>query len=133
MNAMRSLLLVALVAALTGTALAQMTGTAPAPAMVLVKGNASILAAPNGMTLYVYDRDATGKSNCNGPCAGNWPPLLVTGNARPFGLYTIITRDDGTRQWAYAGRPLYFWKNDKAPLDTTGDHFANNLWHVATP
>lgn len=32
----------------------------------------------NGMTLYTFDKDAGGKSMCNGDCATNWPPLKVT-------------------------------------------------------
>jgi predicted lipoprotein with Yx(FWY)xxD motif len=51
----------------------------------------------------------------------------------PMGDYTIITRDDGTKQWAYKGRALYTWKNDKKPSDITGDGFLNGAWHIAKP
>jgi predicted lipoprotein with Yx(FWY)xxD motif len=47
--------------------------------------------------------------------------------------YTIITRDDGSNQWAYKGRPLYTWKDDKKPGDITGDGFLNGAWHIAQP
>jgi hypothetical protein len=53
--------------------------------------------------------------------------------AMPMGDYSIITRDDGTKQWAYKGRPLYTWKNDKKPGDITGDGFLNGAWHIAQP
>ncbi|MDB5627258.1 MAG: Secreted repeat protein, partial [Tardiphaga sp.] len=33
------------------------------------------LVDAKGMTLYTFDKDVGGKSMCNGPCAGNWPPL----------------------------------------------------------
>jgi predicted lipoprotein with Yx(FWY)xxD motif len=86
----------------------------------------------NGMTLYSFDKDAagSGKSVCNGPCAANWPPLLADDAAAAMGKWSLVTRDDGKRQWAYEGKPLYYWSKDQKPGDTTGDGF-NNLWHVA--
>jgi len=42
-------------------------------------------------------------------------------------------RDDGSKQWAYKGRPLYHWVKDAKPGDMTGDGFLNNSWHVAKP
>ncbi len=83
-----------------------------------------------GMTLYVFDRDAGGKSACNGPCATNWPPLLVVGDGAASGDWTIIVRDDGAKQWAYKGKPLYTWGKDTKPGDKTGDG-VNNVWHTA--
>jgi predicted lipoprotein with Yx(FWY)xxD motif len=85
------------------------------------------------MTLYTYDPDKIGTSVCNGACAGNWPPLTASAGDTPVGTYTIITRADGTLQWANDGKPLYRWKNDKKPGDTTGNGVANNTWHVAYP
>ena len=64
------------------------------------------LIGPNGNTVYVFGKDVVGTSNCNGQCATNWPPLTVAPNARAMGDYTIVTRSDGTRQWAYKGQPL---------------------------
>jgi len=92
-----------------------------------------VLTNDNGMTLYVFDKDSAGKSACNGPCTGNWPPLAAAAGAMPMGNYSVITRDDGSKQWAYKGRPLYTWKNDKKPGDTTGDGFLNGAWHIAQP
>ena len=93
-----------------------------------------VLADSQGMTLYTFDKDATpGKSVCNGPCAQNWPPLAVAANAKPMGNWTIVTRDDGSKQWAYKGKPLYTFAKDKKPGDTTGNGFLNNAWHVAKP
>ena len=83
-----------------------------------------------GMTLYVFDRDAGGKSMCNGPCAANWPPLLVVGDAKASGDWIIIVRDDGAKQWGYKGKPLYNWSKDAKPGDKTGDG-VNNVWHTA--
>lgn len=93
-----------------------------------------VLIGPTGMTLYTFDRDAvgSGKSACNGPCATAWPPLPVAENAKPIGPYTIIVRDDGKKQWAYKGAPLYYWSKDTKAGDKTGDGF-NKVWKVARP
>lgn len=91
------------------------------------------LVGPNGMTLYTFDRDAAGagKSACNGPCAKNWPPLLA-GSDTPTGDFTVVERDDGARQLAYKGKPLYYWVKDTQPGDRTGDG-VNQVWRTAKP
>jgi predicted lipoprotein with Yx(FWY)xxD motif len=81
------------------------------------------------MTLYTFDKDAGGKSACNGPCAGNWPPFTAGSDAKSSGEWSIIARDDGSKQWAYKGKPLYLWSKDQKPGDMTGDGF-NGIWHV---
>lgn len=86
-----------------------------------------------GMTLYTFDKDTAGKSACNGPCAKNWPPLLVADGAKASGAWSMVTRDDGLKQWAYEGKPVYGWVKDTKPGDTTGDGFLNGAWHVARP
>lgn len=88
-----------------------------------------VLVGGNGMTLYTYDKDAEGKSMCNGKCAENWPPLY-TEDTTPAGDFSVITRDDGKKQVAYKGKPLYYWVKDQKPGDKTGDG-VNNVWHVA--
>lgn len=117
--------------ALGNVAQAQMAAP-PKPIAVVTMGANSMLTGAGGMTLYIEDTDVGGKSVCNGPCAANWPPLAAPADAKPAGNYTIITRDDGSLQWAYNGKPLYYWKNDKQPGDTTGDGVAGR-WHVAKP
>lgn len=92
------------------------------------------LVGPTQMTLYVFDRDeaSSGQSVCNGNCATNWPPMLAPANVQPMGDWTVIIRDDGQRQWAYKGKPLYYWAKDRQPGDVTGDGMGN-VWHTATP
>ncbi|WP_112664499.1 COG4315 family predicted lipoprotein [Microvirga flavescens] len=85
-----------------------------------------------GMTLYTYDRDEPNKSNCVGMCAQNWPPLTAVADAKGTGEWTVITRADGTKQWAHKGKPLYGWTKDSKPGDVMGDG-VNNVWHVAQP
>jgi len=93
-----------------------------------------VLVDAKGMTLYTFDRDVggSGKSVCNGPCAANWPPFMVSGGGASTAAYQVITRDDGGKQWAYQGKPLYTWSKDAKPGDKTGDGF-NNVWKVAKP
>ena len=102
--------------------------TAPAAPAMLASG---ALVAPNGMTLYTFDRDAagSGKSVCNGPCAALWPPMMAVASDKPTGAYTVVTRDDGTMQWAYKGKPVYFYKPDQKAGDRTGDNF-RDVWHI---
>ncbi|MDE2396891.1 MAG: hypothetical protein KGM91_15765 [Burkholderiales bacterium] len=115
-----------LLSALLATACASASG--PAPAMT----QDGALVGANGMALYVFDRDAAGKSACNGPCAANWPPLAAAAYAPASGDWSVVTRDDGSRQWAYKGRPLYFWSRDKKAGERSGDGF-NGVWHLARP
>jgi len=93
-----------------------------------------MLVGPNGMTLYIFDKDAagSGKSVCNGPCATNWPPLMASDSDKASGDYMIITRDDGKKQWAMKGKPLYYWIKDTKPGDKTGDG-VQGVWHIVKP
>ncbi len=119
------------VAALAALAFAGSALAAPAKTGTSAKG--PVLTDSKGMTLYTFDKDAGGKSACNGPCAGNWPPLKASASDKAEASYTVIKRDDGSMQWAYKGKPLYTWKNDKKAGDITGDGFLNGAWHIAKP
>jgi predicted lipoprotein with Yx(FWY)xxD motif len=123
----RTVIAVAL-AAMLG-ACASMYGT---PMEAKVDNGTLVNAA--GMTLYTFDKDAAGdgKSACNGPCAANWPPLHAGANDQVSGNWSAITRDDGSKQLAYKGKPLYLWVKDHKPGDRTGDGVLK-VWHVATP
>lgn len=90
-----------------------------------------MLVDAKGMTLYTFDRDVagSGKSVCNGDCAVKWPPLFAAAGDKPSGDYTIVVRDDGKRQWAYKGKPLYLWPEDQEPGDKYGDNY-NKVWHI---
>lgn len=114
---------------------AALTGESP-PA----RSRDGVLVDAHGMTLYTYDEDSTSARNsrrargstCAGECARNWPPFAAPEDARPLGDYTLVGRDDGSKQWAYKGKPLYFRSADRTPGDRTGDG-AGNLWRVARP
>jgi len=87
-----------------------------------------------GMTLYTFANDTAGKSNCNGACATAWPPLAAdSASVAPLnvpGSFSVITRDDGTKQVAYDGKPLYTFRADAKVGDTAGQAF-HNVWWVA--
>lgn len=93
-----------------------------------------VLVGPNGMTLYTFDKDTvgSGKSVCNGQCATNWPPLMAADGEAASGDFSIITRDDGKKQWAVKGMPIYYWVKDTKPGDQTGDG-VGGVWQVARP
>ncbi len=93
-------------------------------------GGKQVLTDANGMTLYTYDKDTAGVSNCYDKCAVNWPPLFVSDGATADGDFTIVDRTDGTKMWAYKGMPLYLWIKDTKPGDTTGDG-VGEVWHTA--
>jgi len=94
-------------------------------------GGKSILTDTNGMTLYIWDKDAVGVSNCYEQCAANWPPLLVPADTAVSGDFTLVDRTDSDLKIvAYKGWPLYLWVNDAQPGDTTGDG-VGGTWHTA--
>src|SRR3954464_3121688 len=53
-------------------------------------------------------------------CVQVWPPLYAEAEAKPVGAWTIITRDDGKKQWAYRGQALYTSFLDHGPGDVLG-------------
>lgn len=91
-----------------------------------------VLAAPNGMTVYTFGGDMSGHSNCTGACAQYWPPVAAPADAQPAGKLSTIERADGSKQWAYDGKPLYTYSQDHKPGDTGGNGF-KGLWHVVKP
>ncbi|MGV8853113.1 MAG: hypothetical protein ACOH2L_00565 [Devosia sp.] len=93
-------------------------------------GGHMALTDANGMTLYVFDKDSAGVSNCYDKCAANWPPLMAEAGAKAEGDFSVVARTDGTAMWAYKGAPLYYWANDTKPGDMTGDG-VGGVWHLA--
>jgi len=97
----------------------------------------TILTTTDGYTLYTFDNDVAGSgaSACDASCAATWPPLPVpapTASSDVTGELGTITRDDGSPQVTYKGKPLYLFSSDAAPGDTNGDGVAG-VWHVAAP
>lgn len=86
-----------------------------------------------GMTLYSADSDRTpNTSNCYDNCVHNWPAFNPAENDRDSGDWKIIIRADGTRQWAYKGKPVYHFQLDRNAGDVKGDGIGN-VWHAVRP
>ena len=129
-------------ACVAAVALAACQSAPPTMTQLPAKITNGAVADPSGRTLYTFAKDVpfSGKSECNGPCANVWPPFSAEdkaspsasspGGASPAGNWTIITREDGLRQWAYKGKPLYTYSKDAKPGDRMGDNI-NGLWSWA--
>ncbi|HZZ99184.1 MAG TPA: hypothetical protein VFK07_00535 [Candidatus Paceibacterota bacterium] len=102
-------------------------------------GVGSYLIGYNGMTLYTYSPDMSGHSNCNGQCAVNWPPYVVSSTdflaniqAGINGKVSTTQRSDGMLQVTYNGQPLYFYVGDHTSGDITGQG-VGGVWYVVKP
>jgi predicted lipoprotein with Yx(FWY)xxD motif len=105
----------------------------PAAANIVLKeqGHGWVLTDSQGMTLYTYARDVQpGTSNCIEECASTWPPLLADESAANSPDWTVIDRQDATKQWAYRDKPLYRYSVDQSPDDTYGEG-VRALWSIA--
>lgn len=91
-----------------------------------------VLADTRGMTLYVFDRDRPNVSTCFRICETLWPTFAAGIDDEPLGDFGIIERLDGSLQWTWRERPLYYWGRDRNPGDVTGDR-VNEVWHVVRP
>ena len=98
-------------------------------------GGVTVLTNAKGFTLYSFAPDTPTKSNCNGTCAQNWPP--VTGPATASGVtgtFGTIKRSDGSVQATFDGHPLYTFVGDTTPGQAKGNglNAAGGLWHEIT-
>ena len=99
----------------------------------------TFLTNGSGRAVYLWAKDTGDMSNCNGACAGAWPPVTTTatatasGGAKASDIGTI-TRSDGTKQVTYDGHPLYYFSGDSGPGTASGqgsDGFGAKWWLVA--
>lgn len=101
-------------------------------------GVGSYLVDNKGMALYLFKKDAPGKSVCgaaNG-CLERWPVFFAEDIDSKIGIdpaaVGVITRDDGLKQTTYKGQPLYYYYKDKGGDDVLGQG-VNNVWFVVAP
>jgi predicted lipoprotein with Yx(FWY)xxD motif len=89
------------------------------------------LADGSGKPLYTYGQDTDNTSNCTGDCLTNWPPYKATSSSDslPTNVGTI-TRSDGTVQYTYNKKPLYYFTGDTS---TTPTGNGVDGFNVATP
>ena len=98
-------------------------------------GGATVLTNSKGITLYSFAPDTSTKSNCNGACAQNWPPVKGPATASGVtGTFGTIKRSDGSAQATFDGHPLYTFVGDTAPGQAKGNglNVAGGLWHEIT-
>lgn len=92
------------------------------------------LADFNGMALYTFDKDTPGVSNCYDKCAQVWP--VYTSGATAQSTFppniSVVTRKDGTKQFAWKGMPLYYYADDSKVGDIMGDG-VGGIWHLVKP
>jgi predicted lipoprotein with Yx(FWY)xxD motif len=94
-----------------------------------------VLAGRKGLTLYYFTKDkpGSGKSVCTGSCVSAWPPLTAPVKApagvRLPGPMGMITRAGGVKQVTINGYPVYYYAQDMAPGQVTGNG-AEGTWHV---
>ncbi|HEU4853326.1 MAG TPA: hypothetical protein VFT37_14355 [Telluria sp.] len=117
-----------------GTAVLSILLTLPAYAndKAPLKKSGGVLVDAKGMTVYTFDKDTanSGKSACSGPCAQNWPPVKAA-DAQPEAPYAAITREDGSKQLTYMGKPLYTFAKDKKAGDKAGENVMG-VWHTVS-
>ena len=122
------------VRATLAAALAAVLASAAAGALAQsgLKKADGVLVNAAGMTVYTFDKDTAGagKSACNEGCATMWPPVPVV-DERVASPYSVVTRDDGAKQLAYKGKPLYLFAKDSKPGERKGDK-VKDVWHVVT-
>ena len=94
-----------------------------------------ILVDGNGRTVYVFDKDTSGTSNCSGDCLAKWP-VVPAGDGTPqldgidASLISTVTRADGTKQLAVKGLPLYLFASDSAAGEAKGQAVGGVWWVV---
>ncbi|MEU7895171.1 hypothetical protein AB0B45_20205 [Nonomuraea sp. NPDC049152] len=101
------------------------TPVAAATVKVASSSIGKILVDGKGMTLYLFEKDKNGKSDCYDACAKAWPPYLTKGEPKAeqgakADLLKTVSRTDGGTQVVYGQWPLYYYHDDKKPGDVTG-------------
>ena len=100
-------------------------------------GSGPILVDGKGRTVYLFAQDTGSTPTCTGSCAGYWPPVPASANARVAGGanaadVSSVAAPGGGRQLAYAGHPLYYFVGDDKADATNGqglDQFGAK-WYV---
>jgi predicted lipoprotein with Yx(FWY)xxD motif len=92
-----------------------------------------VVTDPAGRTLYVFDKDQPNTSNCAGKCLVAWP-AYVADAAPGTEVHSAATRlpSGNTQQWAWKGKPLYYFAGDAAPGERAGDG-SGGVWHIVKP
>ena len=124
------------------------TSSSPTPAVTSAAtvdvssaaGLGPILVDGQGHTLYLFQKDSNGMSNCSGACARIWPPEVTKGSPKAAGGASAaklgtVKRGDGTMQVTYAGHPLYTYTADTGPGEAMGNglDLYGAIWNAVQP
>lgn len=94
------------------------------------------IATREGKPLYTFNDDANagGKPTCVDACAKEFIPYAAPAGAVAVADWSIVTRPDGTKQWAYQNLPLYVYSGKdprgepaQGGLSTTGAESPDNF------
>jgi predicted lipoprotein with Yx(FWY)xxD motif len=103
-----------------------------ASAFAQTTDSGGLLRDAAGRTLYTFDQDTANESRCFDGCAAAWPPFMAAEGAKAQGKLAPIARKGGGQQWAFDGKPLYYFAGDAKPGDASGDN-SGGVWHVVKP
>jgi predicted lipoprotein with Yx(FWY)xxD motif len=115
--------------------------TPPVPAWVTYQASdaGELLGDAKGLTIYAFtaEQNRARRSNLSAPATCDpecirtfWYPVGAAADAKPVGNWSIVKAEDGIRQWAYKGEPIYLHSRDKKPGDITGTRFTGSrAWH----
>jgi len=115
-----------LLASASSALAATTSGAAGAKVGVAGTNLGRILVDGRGHTLYLFGKDAHGKSACTGQCVGFWPPLITSGKPLAISgvkasLLGTTRRADGRLQVTYNRHPLYTFVKDTKRGQTAGE------------
>lgn len=98
-----------------------------------------IIADNRGQAFYLFGKDDSKVSRCDGECAARWPPVITKGKPRGGSgvaarLLGTTRRGDRKLQVTYAGHPLYYYQADSPGrvLCQDASEFGG-LWLVVRP
>lgn len=127
-----------------GTTTPPVTAPASQPALgtATISGQSkqTYTSSSNGHTLYTFGADTSGVSNCTSAsgCTAAWPPYTAPAGTSASTLgagFSLITRSDGSLQYAYQGWALYTYAGDSASGQANGQGLTQfgGTWAAAQP
>jgi len=133
-------LVAAVALATAGSAIAgATTGAVGATVGTRTSALGEILVGTGGRTLYHASTEKKGAVVCTGACAVTWPPLVLSGHAKPVAgagvkasMLGTIKRPDGRIQVTYDGLALYLYSGDKKAGELNGQGMGGT-WHAIAP
>ena len=124
-----------------GSTSAPAESSAPAGAAELKtasSGAGQIVVDAKGMSIYFFTKDVkdSGTSACTGACIAAWPPVLTESDSPAVegvtGTVGTIATPEGKKQVTVNGLPVYYYIQDKAAGDITGQG-VNDVWYLVSP